>query len=156
MMRVEFAGEATTADQLAAKLDDNRMWCWSESEHSETWQGPFDTREAAIADAEAELFDQVEEFSISRCNYAVPSESAAAWAETLEPLESLHDNTDDELQDYDGGETFAYVDSVGEKAIEELTNLIADWAARNIKARWFCCDGDTMETIKRTKKEQAT
>lgn len=129
---------------------DTRKWCWATSDISEEWFGPFDTREAAIADAESAgpCIDE-KSFSISRCNYAVPADAAMAWAKTMEPMESMHDHTDEELQDYDGGETYDYIDGDGTKAIEELNGLIADWAARNVKARWFCCDGAATETVER-------
>jgi hypothetical protein len=149
-MKVIHAGETyPTAKALESKLAkaDTRKWCWSESSNSESWYGPFDTRDAAIADANALTDEVYTEIIISRCNYAVPAESAMAWAETMDPLESLHENTDNELQNYDG-ETFGYIN--GADAERELSDLLAAWAEKHVKVSWFCCDGDAIETVERS------
>ncbi len=130
---------------------DTRKWCWAESKSSETWYGPFDTREAAIAEANGTLGDEFEQFVISRCNYADVAQVARDWAESFEPLEDLNDATDEELQDYDDGETYAYVagEVDGQRAKRELAELIVEWAKRNVKTRWFSVDNDAIETIER-------
>jgi hypothetical protein len=129
-------------------MRDNREWCWAPSEDSEHWFGPFETRRAAIADANVNA-DEFP-FAISRCNYADPADAAADWSGTLAPLESLHDHTDEELQDCDGGETYAYVDGTGELALEELSRFLSDWAKKHVKTRWFCCDDGAIEIVECT------
>lgn len=128
---------------------DDRKWCWAEDDGSETWYGPFDTREEVIAEANGTLGNEYESFAISRCNYADPIEAAERWAETLEPLGALNDNTDEELQDCDDGETYTYGAGAadGQRAKRELSELIVEWVRRNVRTRWFCADGAAVETI---------
>ena len=67
----------------------------------------------------------------------------------MEPLESLNDNTDDELQEYETGDTYEYVDGIGDEAKRELASLLSAWAEKYVKVRYFCCDGDAMEIVER-------
>ena len=127
-------------------MSDTRKWCWASSEDSEEWRGPFETRESAIAEANATLDDDVKSFALSRCNYANVVDAAERWAESLEPLEALHENTDLELQDYDDGETFEYRGDAKE-AKANLESAIVAWAKEHIETRWFCADWDAMEVV---------
>ena len=129
---------------------DTRKWCWAESDTGEEWNGPFDSRGAAIAAAMADG-NELETCAISRCNYVDVADAAKDWADSLDPLEALHDSTDEVLQDYDGGETYKYRDGIV-KARANLTRAIVAWATKHVETRWFCADADAMEIVELAKK----
>jgi hypothetical protein len=88
-------------------------------------------------------------FAVSRCNFPDPVAAAILWAEDfLEPLESMHDNTDEEMQDYNDGETYGYRGNA-KTAKARFVAAIAAWARDNVKATWFNADADEMEEIRR-------
>ena len=127
---------------------DERKWCWAESKDSEEWMGPFDTCEAVIAEAidSAGDGDAAESFAISRCIYADPKDAAQRWAENLEPLEELNDHTEEELQDYNDGETYKYIGDATQSKTALIEAVVA-WAERHAKTQWFCADEAAVEVI---------
>jgi hypothetical protein len=132
---------------------DKRKWCWLASRDSESAYGPHRSRCAAIRSAEKTLQasgDDRSTFVVARCMFPDPVRAAIRWAEDfLEPLESLHENTDEEMQDYNDGETYGYRGS-GKVAKARFVAAVARWAKDNVKTVWFNADADTMEEVRRS------
>jgi hypothetical protein len=135
-----------------AAVNDKRKWCWLESRDSDSAFGPFASRKAAERAARKSLSQwepDFESFVVARCDFPDPVTAAVRWAEYfLEPLESMHDNTDEEMQDYNSGDTYDYRGN-GDAAKARLVAAIACWAKEYVKATWFNADEDTMVEVRR-------
>lgn len=111
----------TTSAPTAIDKSPPTGWCWAAWRDAEDWNGPFDSREEAIAEARNAVQDTGPIFvcagrSLEPSDLCLRGAAESVWERAVEQAE-VHENVADWLSDEPTKEEFAALDA-----------LIAEWA----------------------------
>ena len=117
------------------------QWSWAPSRHSETWEGPFGSREAAIARGRQELPGELG--FIAPCVYPDPADHAQHAVDIEDVLERM-----DQLSSDDGfyvGDDRQF--EAKEGAVRALELALAEWAKEWVRATVFTAQEEKAEPV---------
>jgi hypothetical protein len=131
-------------------FDAKKLWAWAESEDSESWDGPFDSREEAEADCrahaetdgaetEAEL-DAIVGY-VAEAQHFSAAGAAAAAVDLDRVLEDMNEALDGECS------ADEYIFDVGDEdhqaASQALEEAVSAWAEKHVRtSSWFQVTGE--------------
>jgi len=118
-----------------------QLWAWAESEDAESWEGPFKTREEAVAFGEGRGGET--SGVVAKCSLVRPEEwiTSGLLFDTDRVLEEMEDNLQMEWGGFDDA-TFVIPAEKQLQAQDDLVMLLKTWAENYVTARGrFCVTG---------------